>query len=256
MPATGESPEYVQNILESLRKKEGTYEGGDDIKDALSSKNLTIVAGPIGLEKVAISNEAARISLAEDLEVVRILSSVTRARRADDPIDARTANDGVTFHEINDAVINDNLVNFHIVGQDIEATYRSGFPGTYNVGPAPTKSILQLLNAGFRDYNVAFMVTDGETHERRLRTDYAHRPDFIPQLIIGHETLDFAEMNIEASWLYAVESHPEDDGLAKAARKVINIARHQTSEILTNDRALRYIDEMRQALQRVARDVH
>lgn len=256
MPATGESPEFVTNILESLRAKEGTYQGGDHVYDALGATSLTIIAGPTGAGKSTLSDEVIRISAAEDLDISLVHSTITRGRRADDPEGFRTANDGVTYAELNDAVINNNLVNYNVVGENVYATYRSGFPGRYNIGPILTSSVYQLLNAGFYDCNVAYVVTDGETYEQRLRSERAHFPDFVPRIIEGHESLNFAEMNIKADWLHVVENLPADNGLHKAARKVINIARHQTGEIMTQDRGLQYIDEMRQALKRVAPDVH
>jgi len=256
MPATGESPEFVSHILESLRSKESTYQGGAHVYDSLGSTSLTIIAGPTGAGKSTTSDEVIRISNEEDLDISLVQSTITRPRRGGDPIDFRTASDGVTYAELNDAVINDNLVNYNVIGDNIYATYRSGFPGRYNIGPILTKSVHQLLNAGFRNTNVAYMVTDGDTYEQRLRQERLHFPDITPRIIEGHESLDFAEMNITADWLYMVESLPVPDGLTKAARKVISIARHQTGEIMTPDRGLQYIDEMRQALKRVARDVH
>ena len=256
MPATGESPDYVQNILESLRSKKRTYLSGEHVTDSLGATSLTILAGPIGVQKNETRREVIRISDEEDYTIAEVNPTYTRARHLDDPIGARTANDGVTFEELNDAVINGSLVNFDVIGDDIEATYRSGFPGRYNIGTAPTDSILHMMNAGFYDCNVAFMVTDGETHERQLRTERATYPDFIPRVIDGLELLEFARMNIQSNWLHAVEIPSGLDGPTKAARKVINIVRHQTSEIISDDQALHYIGEMWDALQRVVHDVH
>jgi len=256
MPATGESPEYVQNILESLRAKKRTYSSGEDVIDSLGSTSLAIPIGPFGALKNKTIQEVIRISDEEDLDIHTITPSYTRARTPDDHPQSRTAEDGVTFAELNDAEINGNLVSFDVIGDDIEATYRSSFYGRYNIGSTSTHSTLQLMGAGFYDCDVMLMVTSGEALEHRLRALRSTRPDFIPKAIDGLELLDFAKQNVQYQWFNAVEILPTLDGPTKAARKVINIILHKTNEILTEERTLQYIDDMDAALKRVLRDVH
>ena len=249
MSTTAESPEFINNILDSLRVKERTYQGGDHIYTALGDRTMTAIAGFTGAGKTTTTTEIIRL----DPDFKEVNTSTTRPHRPGDPEGFRT---GVSYTEFNDAVINENLVNFNVIGDNVYGTYQSGFPGRHNVGPIMSRSIPQMLNSGFRDVNVVYMLVEEQEYERRLRQERMHFTDFTPRIIEAGDSREFAELNAKANWLYFVESTAEPDGATKAARKVIDIVRHNSGEFIRTDHALRMLEGMYKALHRVARDVH
>lgn len=252
MSVQGESPDFINRVLQSLREKEDVYLPGDHVYDALGARSFTAIVGPTGVGKTTISNEVIRL----DPEVQLVNSTTTRERREGDPIGFRTATEGVTYGEFNDAVTNANLVNFNVIGQHVYGTYQSGFPGQYNIGPIMSESIPQLDHSGFQRFNVAYMVVDRETYQQRLYSERAAFPDIQARLAEGQRSIDFARRNLTEDWLRFVENLPEPNGVTKAARKIIAMTRGNSSEILLDSRAEQYLDEMSEALHRVAGNVH
>ena len=258
MSQTGESDEFIDNIVQSLREKKPLYFAGAHVYDALGSRSLTAIIGPTASGKSTVSEAV----IALDPEFSLVNTTTTRKRRYEgdpagsDPIGFRTADEGVTYAELNDAVTNANLVNYDIFGKNIYATYQSGFPSDYNIGPITSGSVPQLYESGFKRFTAAFMVTDGETYEKRLREERVHFPDFRDRVIEGLTSIDFAQLNLDTNWLQFVETLPEPDGVTKAARRVIRMTRGDSVEMLITSRAQRYLDEMAEALRHVARDVH
>ena len=118
------------------------------------------------------------------------------------------------------------------------------------------RSIPQMLEAGFDDVNVVYMLVEEHEYEQRLRAERIGFTDFTPRVIEGVESFDFATRNIGAGWLHFVESSSAEGGKTKAARKVIDIVRHSSGEFMTDTRAVQLITGMQNALHRVARDVH
>jgi ribose 1,5-bisphosphokinase PhnN len=248
MSKMDESPEFIRNIVDSLREKERDYKGGDHIYDSLANKSLVAILGPTGSGKSTTSDEVVR----RDNEIALIDTTTTRSRRAEDPAGFKT---DVSYAEFNDAVSNANLVNYNVIGQHIYGTFQSGFTRELNIGPVMSRSVDALMEAGFRRFDIAYMVTDGQTYEQRLRQERQHFSDFRARIIEGHRSLNFAEDNIDNSWMHAVESSPLPGGLQKAASKIIAIARAHSGEFMLDSRALHYIDDMRMALKRVAADL-
>jgi guanylate kinase len=246
---SGESPEYINTIVDLLRQKEKHYSGGKDVYSSLVGKTMTALAGPMGVGKTTTTTEI--INLDDDFAEVN--TSTTRARKANDPIGFRTC---VSYSEFNDAVAKANLVNFNVIGQNVYGTYQSGFPGKHNVGPIMARSVPQMMGAGFDEVNVVFLLVEEHEYERRLREERIDYSDFTPRVIEGDDSFSFAHLNIDEQWLNFVESSPEEDGAKKAARKVIDIVRHNSSAFLTQPRVLELLDGMHTALHRVARDVH
>ena len=249
MSTTPESPEFINNIVDSLRAKERVYQAGEHVYSSLGDRTMTAIAGFTGAGKTTTTSEVIRL----DSDFKEVLTTTTRGPKDNDPEGFRT---NVPYTEFNDAVINGNLVNFNVIGQNVYGTYQSGFPGRHNVGPIMSRSIPQMLNSGFRDVNVVYMLVEEEEYERRLREERIDYPDFIPRMIEADESREFAKLNTNANWLHFVESTSEPDGATKAARKVIDIVRHNTGEFMTIDHALKMLDGMHNALHRVARDVH
>ena len=247
-----ESPEFINRVLQSLREKEDIYLPGDHVYDALGARSFTAIVGPIDVGKATISNEVIQL----DPEIKLVNSTMTRERREGDPSGFRTATEGVTYGEFNNAVANANLVNFNVIGQHIYGTYHSGFPGQYNIGPIMSESIPQLDHSGFKRFNVAYMVVDGETYEQRLLNERTTFPDIPARFAEGQRSIDFARRNLTEGWLRFVENLPEPNGVTKAARKIIAMTRGNSSEILLDSKAEQYLDEMSEALHQAARNVH
>lgn len=240
-----ESQQYINNILDALKQKETSYHPGFHVYDALSSKNLTALVGPTGAGKSTVADEVVRL----DSEIALVRSAVTRPLKSSDPEGFRQ----ISYSQFNDDVINENFVNYSVVGRNAYGSYEDSFPSTYNVGPILPGSVEALQTAGFRRFTVAYFVTRGDIYEHRLRQERAQLPDFKARVYEGIESLEFAQNNKAMNWISFVETSDQPNSATKAARKVIDMARGHTSEIMMTTHADELLEGMVSALHRVVR---
>ena len=251
MAPSGESPDFVQNILESLREKQHHYRGGEHVYDSLGSKRTATLIGSLGLYVTEVVDTVMCISEEEDREIEQFNTSTTRLRQPYDSPKSLTAENGITYAEINDAAINDNLVAFDVEGSDINAYYRTGFPGRLNVGRVRTTSAMQLMNdAGFYTASTILLVSDTPNFEQKIRQDRDAAPEkFADEAYETLEALECAERNIQDRSMNFVEVVSGPEGIEKAARKVIDIVWGNTGSFMSIPEAQHYINTIRTTLE-------
>ena len=252
MALSGESPEYIDNILASLREKERDFKVGDNIYSSLGNRSLIAIEGPTGSGKTTVTTEVVRL----DPDFYEIETETTRQHRDGDPIVFHT---GVSFTDFINDIVNEEFVNFNVIGRNAYGTKESGFKGPFAIGPMMSRSITQMLDGGldeaFKDLVVIRMLVEEMEYERRLRAERMHFSDFRPRIIQAGESKEFAEAHIGTRWLHFVESTSAPDGATKAARKIINIANRNSGEFITDSHARKMLEGMDRAMRRVAADI-
>lgn len=150
--------------LQLLHENEATYAA--DPKQVglyLANKTLVMTAGPT---KIGKTSAQARVH--ELLPYSAAVPSETdRPRKDGDPVDYRTASDGVTTHGLIEAIAQRTLVNYavHPAGF-IYSTRRDDYSSVYNYLPtmATEVGIEQLRRAGFGRTAVAYILTSGNEY--------------------------------------------------------------------------------------------
>ena len=249
MAASGESPEFIQSTLASLRSIEGTYRPNASVTTAIGKCSMTTIAGAIGAGTSTVTAEITRL----DTDFKEVITTTTRPPKSDDPEGLRAGTSYADFHE---SALAGEFVNFGMIGDHAYGTHKTGLLGSYNIGPIMSQSILQLLESPWRDINVVSLLVEEQEYERRLRLKLAKGVALESNIREASELRSFLESHINEHWLHFVESPAEQDGATKVARKIIQIANRNTGEFMTNDRALTLLQGMDNALHRVARDVH
>jgi len=249
MIESAESPQHIREILEDLGKKQQHY-SYDDRERALYDKTLAALIGPTKIGKTTIAN--AILSLDSDFSLVN--TTTTRARRPDDPLSFKTADEGVTFAQLQKDINAQKIVNYSVnKNGHVYATYPGDFPGEFNVGPILPDNIDNLSGAGFRNFMAVFVVARGAVYAERLKRELVGYPDALERIAEGKDSLNFAKLNVDAPWLGFVESKDEEGGVEEAARNVVLMSRRQSLSILTIDHRLQLIDEMNGALDQAAK---
>ena len=242
MSTTGELSPSDRNIVDSLRSKESVYQSGAHVYDSLGNRTMTVITGPKWSGKAPVTNEIVRLD--SDFETINTTSTHPDSANHLD------------YKEFSDAEINGNLVDFNVTGDHVTGTFQSGFPGRHNVGPILARSILRIVDSGFQEVNVILLLVEEQEYERRIRSLDMSPTDFMPQMLEVGEARDIVEKHSNERWLNFIETTAALDSTTKAARKVIDIVRHNSGEFMTTPHALKMLEGMHNALQRVARDVH
>jgi hypothetical protein len=249
MAASGESPEFIQSTLASLRSIEGDYRPNAAVSASLGQRSMIALAGAISSGTSTVTTEITLL----DTDFKEVITTTTRPPKYDDQESLSASVGYADFHE---SVLAGEFVNFGLIGGHAYGTHETGLPGSYNVGPIMSQSILQLLESPLRDINVVSLLVQEQEYERRLRLKRAEGIDLEPNIGEARALRSFLESHIDEHWLHFIESPADSDGATKVARKIIQIANHNTGEFMTNDRALVFLQGMDNALHRVARNVH
>jgi len=249
MAETGESPEFIQKTINALRSKEKDYQANARVYASLGNRSMIAIAGPTGSGKTTVTSEVIRL----DSDFREVETTTTRPHRDGDPAGFQT---GVSYADFYEGVNAGEFVNYTVIGQNAYGTYESGFPGTHNIGPIMSKSVIQMLESGFKNIDVVYMLVEEAEYERRLRQERMHFSDFKPRLDEAEESRNFVYAHKNERWLHFVESSASDERATKAASKIINIVNHNSGEFMTVDHALKLLDGMQNALHRVADDLH
>lgn len=247
MPQTPESFAAQEAIRSELTSQYETYSVNDDVRATLGEKTFTGIAGPFGIGKSTISDEVLRI----EPSIRPIHTTTTRKRKPEDPAGFKTANEGVTFETMRDAVRGGELVNFSVIpGADIYGTFPEDFPAKHTIGPFLPTSIEQIARAGFEHHNFVYVVTAGE-----LWLDYVTRTRrglssdrFKARVNESLSSIDFALQNVDS--LSFVDNRDGKVGITRAAKQVAAIALNQPGESLNKAVAVQYLEQM-QAVARL-----
>lgn len=258
MSQSAESPQVVQEIITSLRKKQPLYryeplENGLKLNYSdLNDKTLIAVIGPTGVGKSTLTDEVLRL----DSDIRPIGTTTTRERRPSDPIEFKTANEGVTHMSMNQAIIEGVMVNYSVNDTGhVYGTMPEDFHGEHNIGPILSDSIDNLMTAGFKEFSPIFVAARGLVYQQRLEKERLDFPDISKRLVEAMGSITFARMNADASWLSFIDTGNSPESLHSAASDVVRIAHQNTHPVMLLNHRLMLLDEMETAVHAVARQV-
>lgn len=249
MTNPGELSPLDREIAVSLWAKQSDYRFEPTEKySELSDKVFVATIGPTSSGKTTLANEVIRLAP----EFTPNGTRTTRARRPTDPLNFKTANEGVTHHSMNDDVINQKLVNYsvfdtgHIYGAAPEDI------GNYAIGSILSDSIDNLMTAEFKEFCPVFVVARGALYQQRLEQERLRFPDIHQRLYEAMSSLTFARLNIEAPWLNFVDTGDSPEELFVAADAVIRTTYQHTHPVMAIDHRLMLLHEMENAVQKVS----
>lgn len=248
MSKSGELSLRDHEIAASLRKIQPDYRYESPVKPSeLSEKVFVATIGPTGSGKSTLTDEVIHLAP----EFAPIGTTTTRARRASDPVNYRTANEGVTHESMYRDVLDQKLVNFSVFDTDhIYGTAPEDIHD-YAIGPILSDSVENLWTAGFKGFYPVFLVARGALYQRRLEQERLSFPDISKRLNEAMGSLAFARMNVGESWLNFIDTGDSAAELTAAAHDVIKISQQGTHPIMTTPAKLALLTEMEKAVQNV-----
>ncbi len=241
---TESEPEFLkEEIRTQLESIKSDYSAGDTAQESVSGKTFTGIAGPFGVGKTTITNEINKFKPS----IFPINTTTTRARKPgnEDPRGFKTADEGITFGLILEAVERRALVNYSVIkGGDIYATFPEDFPGRYNMGPLLPSSIEQIAKAGFKEAHFVYIVTPGELWRSFVEKSRRQMETKRFQLRVAEaiDSLSFARENLDL--LTFVENKAGQEGIAAAAKEIRGITFMDKVASLPIEKAKQYLDEM------------
>ncbi len=242
MTHTPESLAFQEEVRAELSALESTYTVNDSVRSALGTKSFTGLTGPFGIGKSTISDEVLRL----EPSIQPIHTTTTRHRKPEDPAGFKTADEGVTFESLRDAVRHGELVNYSVIpGADIYGTYPQGFPAEHTIGPFLPTSIEHIKKAGFAHHNFVYVVTAGELwlqYVSNIRQNLS-KDRFVSRVNESLSSIDFALHNIDS--LSFIDNRDGEVGVTLAARQIAAIALNQSNESLNKAVAVQYLEQMR-----------
>ncbi len=242
MSSSPESPAFQEQVRQELLAHYDTYSASDDARLNVAGKTFTGVSGPFGIGKSTIVDEVLRI----EPSIHPIHTTTTRHRKLEDPAGFKTADEGVTFASMRDAIRNGEVVNYSIIPHsDIYGTFPEDFPATHTIGPFMPSSMDQISNAGFEAYNFVYVVAAGELWRSFIEKSRRSLPmnTFNSRV---EEALDSIELALDnPELLFFVENKEGEDGVRQAAETIAHIALNQTATTLDSRRAEVYLQQMR-----------
>lgn len=236
-----ESPFLQEQIRTQLYAHQFDYEPGILARDGVDRKVFVGIAGPFGVGKSTITDEVLYIN--PDIQPIN--TTTTRGRKPEDPAGFKTANEGVTFTSMRDAVNNGELVNYSVIpGADIYGTYADDFPGKYSIGPFLPASIDHIMKAGFERSHFVYIVTAGDLWRSFIEKSRQSLPaeKFQSRVKEALHSIDFAMKNAEI--LHFIENRPGQDGIARTASTISKLATTGITETLSFDDAKQYLADM------------
>lgn len=175
--------------LERLQKLERSYEPSDEVKQKNSEKTLITLIGPTAVGKSTLAEEIIRLGGSAFSEVY---SSLTRARRSDDPPQYTTADEGFTIERAKELIRTQAVTNYSVhPSGNIYATVPENFPAPYNLLPLLPGSLAAMKRAGFKSVHAIYLVTATEAFKKQLSTR-ATDPSFSARLNEGRQSLAWA----------------------------------------------------------------
>jgi len=252
VPTSPELPLTTEQAIADLRALKPFYSGNVANSQQLRDKVMVAVQGP----EAAGKSRATQTVIELDSEFSAIGTETTRRRYDHDPDGYVTANEGITHALFHAAAYNGEYVDFSILKNGhAYGTRPEGFPAEFNIGPITADSTDELMSAGFKRFYAVYILARGGLYQHRLETGRMHLPNVAARLEDDLESIELAEMNIDAPWMNFVESTNEVGGAYSAARKIIDIARQQPHEQFDPNLAAQYLKEMTTATKNVLRQV-
>lgn len=209
----------VEADIVALEKAKPTYEPSEETRRAISNKVLVMVVGPSAVGKTTAIKRALEINVHDKNRWELAGSLTTRRRRPDDPLNYRTADEGVSVKTFREMMEQGILTNYSIVGQHIYGSSPETFPARYNFLPILTDSIAENQAAGFERTETVYLLSEPEAFGTRLGTR-AGDERLSSRLHEALVSLDYAEEHIDE--LQFLENN--DRQLDKVADALSNIA--------------------------------
>ena len=174
--------------LARLKDEEPSYEPSSAVKRQMGEKSLIALIGPSAVGKSTIAREIIRLGGSDFSEAY---SSVTRARRADDPEGYQTASEGFTVERAVQLIEHQAVTNYSIHPSGaIYATLPENFPATYNLLPLLPSSLSAMKKAGFYAVHAVYVTTSAEALKAQL-ADRASDASFVARLHEGATSLEW-----------------------------------------------------------------
>lgn len=244
-----ETPEFKAAVRKDLRERQHRYKAGKSVRNQVSDKVFVGLAGPFGVGKSTITEEVLRIKP----EIEPILTTTTRGRKGEDPSGFKTADEGVTFESMQQAVHDRELINYSVIkGADIYGTYPEDFPAQHTIGPFLPTSIEHIRKAGFERTHFVYVVSAGELWrgfvEKTRRGLPADR--FQSRTNEAISSLSFALNHM--GQLSFVENTEGKKGAHSAAKKIAKLTLTGHANMLPPDVAEIYLHEMLEEAKKLA----
>lgn len=148
-------------------------------------------------------------------------SITTRSGRPNDPSNYVT---GVPVEEMRSYIDRQVLINYAVMDTGhIYGTFPDGFAGDINLLPTQFRNVEVLQNAGFKQTESIFLVTEAERWREALLAAGMEDKEYKDRLDEGIASLEFALLNASEPWLHFVENSRQATGFHIAAQKVIAI---------------------------------
>lgn len=237
-------PADLQPILDKLlvERDEYAYTGNE-----IAGKTLICLIAPSAVGKSTVISEILRQCADQGLDAAEVASITTRNRRPDgsDPINYRTATEGVTHRDLIEKIERYELINWSLSPTgDLYATDVASYPATYNFLPLQPDSLEMLERAGFESVIAIYLTAPPEEWKVRL-ADRRDDPKFRGRIIEAINSLEFAKAHINR---LTIVNNPATiiDGEVRptaVAQIIINLL-HDRETIVSDSDALSNIEAM------------
>jgi hypothetical protein len=203
-----------------LRQLESTYEYDSD---ELADKSVTLVPAPSKTGKSTIIARAVELGRERGHAIAEVNSIMTRPRRPGiDPVDYRTADEGITHQWMYDQIIAGKLPNWSLFPNgDIYGTDVQSFPAEFNLLPMQVAAIERFKRIKLRNLNIMSIVTDADEWQSRFDSPITSQSD-MGRLIEAKESLDYGMTSHDG--ICRIVDHPGEKGLAAAAEALLTFA--------------------------------
>lgn len=194
MSIESESPEHIAYLRNKLIKQQSSYVASVETQRAMAGKTFTGIVGPTGIGKTTITSRV--LELDSDIKPIDTITTRNRKPNGEDPEGYQTADEGITFQSISDAVDNGEFVNYFVnPNGHVYATRPEGFTARHNIGPFVSDNIDQMLNAGV-DANFVYIIAPGEIWRSFIQKSRLEYKDLRARAEEAIDSITFAQRNI------------------------------------------------------------
>lgn len=209
--------------IQQLQSLEATYEyRGNELQDM----TLSCFVAPSRTGKSRLISEVVALATAED-GVGEVNTITTRARRpGEDPVDYRTADEGITHEWMLQQIAENKLVNFKSFPTgDIYDTDAASYPARHNLLPTIAESVPALARVAFRSVQAIYVVRPLADWKAAIGDD-VDNPKFFGRIVEAKKSLEFAR---NTSGIIRVVNYADDELLKRTAAGLLEIVKSDHS---------------------------